>query len=288
MRNPTDLSTASLIREHIDEHPTDEILTTRDLVHYGTRRAVDNAIAWCLKKKILKRVARGCFVKAERQKAVTELEIASKKASSFGRRIIKYAADVARELGILDRPSTGTVFATDGRTSSFVFDGKRIIFKGTSPRKFAIGDSPTGQIIRALCYLGEKAVNSRTIGLATKALTVPQKIEVAKLCRSMPAWLADYFFSWNLLEFVETKMLVNEDAAPYLVRRPKDTITSLRSILPNSSSLLHIPDSAPAPSYTRLQPWESHRFSKKRHRDYCAEVDYPASVESLSGSARSP
>lgn len=287
MPNPSDLSTASLIRDHINNHPVNEILTTRDLVHYGTRRAVDNAIAWCLKMKLLKRVARGCFIKPQRNQPVTELEIAEKKATSFGRKIISYAADVARELGILSRPSTGTIFAINGRSSSFMFNGNRIAFKGTSPRKFALGDSTTGRIIRALCHLGEKAVNARIIGLATRDLTAAKKIEIAKRCSSMPAWLADYFYSWNLLEFVETKMQVNEQPAPYMVSNVHKIIFR-RSVLPDSSSLPQTPDSVRVPSYTLLRPAESHRSSDKQLRDYYEEVDYRASIGSLSGSARSP
>jgi hypothetical protein len=174
------VSTPELIRNHIEEQSPETLITTRAMIGYGTRKAVDCTISALVKKGILKRVARGVFAKRERKSPVTIEEVATVKANSFGRKLIKHAAKVAHMLGISEKSSSNE-FEIDGRSSSFLFGDIRIRFKGTSPRKIALGDSPVGTIVRALCHLGRTKVDSETIAIATKGLTFKQRAEFGNL-----------------------------------------------------------------------------------------------------------
>jgi hypothetical protein len=141
-------------------------------------------------------VTRGVFHKKERMKAVTVLELATVKAESFGRQIITHAANIAGQLGLLPQKEFEHHFATNGRTSSFRFGSIVIHFKGTSPRKMSLGESPAGNVIRALCYLGKERFTEESAEHATRNLSLLDRLEIGRLCASMPAWLSNFFCSW--------------------------------------------------------------------------------------------
>jgi hypothetical protein len=188
------------MREQIQNHPSDKLITTRELLHHGTRKAVDCAVSVLVKEGTIRRVARGVFEKRERIRPVGIIEIAMVKAQSFGRKLITHAADLAERFGFLKDTNAGNRFETDGRSSSFLFGLVRIKFKGTSPRKIALGNSKIGKLVRALCHMGKDRVNEELIGLATRDLNHVERAEIGRLCSSMPSWLSDYFASWTLFE----------------------------------------------------------------------------------------
>src|SRR5262245_29719176 len=89
------MSTLAKIRDYIQQLPRDSLFTSRDLVCFGTRPSVDNAVYNLVKAKEIIRVARGMFHRPERRKPVSVLEAAKAKAQSFGREIITHALDIA-------------------------------------------------------------------------------------------------------------------------------------------------------------------------------------------------
>lgn len=54
-----------------------------------------------------------------------------------------------------------------------------------------------GEIISALWYLGKDHVDRNVIEKIRKLLTVEDFDEVLKHCKSMPAWMADAFYSYQ-------------------------------------------------------------------------------------------
>jgi hypothetical protein len=190
------MATVGLIRKHIEALPVDKLFTSRDLLCYGTRSAVDNTVYELKKSGEIVSVTRGVFKKKQRVKPVTVLELATVKAESFGRQIITHAANIAGQLGLLPQKELEHHFATNGRTSSFKFSSIVIHFKGTSTRKMSLGESPAGSVIRALCYLGKERFTEESAGHATRHLAHSDRLEIGRLCSSMPAWLSNFFCSW--------------------------------------------------------------------------------------------
>ena len=200
------MSTANLIRKHIEDLTPEELFTTRDLLCYGLRSTVDNTLSSMVKAGKITRVARGVFARSERTKPVTVLEVATIKARSFGRQIITHAADIAGRLGLLKRPSSGHYFATDGKTSSFRFGSVIIHFKGTSRRKMFLGDNPPGQAIRTLCHLGKDSLSAHVIAVVAKSLKHSERADIVRLCAFMPSWLYRALYAW----FKSSQRVVNE------------------------------------------------------------------------------
>lgn len=193
-------NTVDRISEFISNSPNEQIITRRMLVLFGTDQAVDNVIYRLVHVTgELVRVSQGQYVKRSRTTPVTLMEVVTCRARAFGREIIQSAREIAFQRGIIDTPAPPNVFHTNGRTSKFRFGKEEILLKGVSPRKMALGDSFVGQTIRALWNLGKDAVNENLIGHATREFSINQRVEMGRLCSSMPGWLGKFFYSWNLL-----------------------------------------------------------------------------------------
>lgn len=203
------------IRKHISELPQDMLFTTRDLLNYGPRSAIDNAIYKLVQNEEIVRIVPGVFKNPLRSKPVEFLELARVKAQSFGRDIITHPVDAAVQVGLLfetDNIGLHVLFATNGRTSKFRFGPFTIHFKGTSSRKMELGDSLLGKAIRALCFMGEKNISEETFNLATDWLCDSDLEEGGGLCALMPAWLSEYFcpFFRMLEKQIRSVLLYNE------------------------------------------------------------------------------
>lgn len=186
------MSTTSYIKRFVASRKPGEIFTTRDLLNYGTRSAVDKAVSRLIKAEYMIRLARGIFIKDTGQSfSFTPFEIAKVKAESFGRRIITHAKDIAHKLKLLQDGNSEITYATDGGSSSFQFGDIKIYFKKTSLKNMKLADTKVGQTIRALNYLGKNLCNKTIIKEILKEFwyTRPLKEEIIRSYAFMPFWL---------------------------------------------------------------------------------------------------
>src|SRR5271155_2175776 len=113
------MGTTSNIISHINRLSKDQIFTTRELLSYGSRTAIDKALGRMVKSERIVRLCRGVFIRDPGLKKPTALEVARAKAHAFGKRIAVYGANIAKELGLVDFFPTEPVFLVSGRSSSF-------------------------------------------------------------------------------------------------------------------------------------------------------------------------
>lgn len=213
------MSAIDKIRRYVSELPPDKLFTTRDFLNFGPRTAIDSAVYELVKTKEIIRVVRGVFKSPHREEPVGLLEVATVKAESFGRKIITYARDAAIDLGLLmeEDPSMEFFLATNGRTSSFRFGRIKIHFRGTSPRRMALGDSRVGQAIRALCYLGQSKVSEGVIEFVAGRLSESELRDAGSLCASMPWWLSSFFCAYFAPFEIRSIVIYGEGSAPRTV-----------------------------------------------------------------------
>jgi hypothetical protein len=188
--------TISCIKRFVSLSGPREIFTTRDLLNYGSRNAVDQAMHRMVKAGYVIRLARGVFVRADdKTECFTAFEIAKVKAESFGRQIITHAKDIAYKLKILPEGNKEITYATDGASSSFAFGDIRIYFKKTSLKNMCLGETRVGQAIRALNYIGKNFCGDSAVRAAIQELwrEQPLKVQLKKSNAFMPSWLVSHF-----------------------------------------------------------------------------------------------
>lgn len=119
------MSAAQEIRLFVKGLAPGQIFTTSQVLHFGTRNAVDLALSRLVKCQILKRLAQGVFVlRSPCSGALSAVDVAFAKASAFGKRIY------------IEQSGSPPLFLTNGASTSFSSVFGRISFKFTGARKF--------------------------------------------------------------------------------------------------------------------------------------------------------
>ena len=171
-------STCELIREHVASLLPQQILSPRDLLSYGSRRAVDSCLHLLFKEKLLTRIARGLYVLVESNLDLISAEqIARAKARAFGRTIEK------------QQESDDCLYFTDGPSSSFQSIKGRIEMCRIAPRKLALCRHKVGlaalQVWRSIA--GGKCQDDQLGAL----LETKERATLLGLSRFLPAWLSN-------------------------------------------------------------------------------------------------
>lgn len=186
--------TTARIRRDIGSRGQDEIFTTRQMLRHGPRGAVDFALYKMVKDGVIKRLARGVFVKAACQLVFEPIEIAKVKAEAFGKRIISQSyRRILQGQPFVDQAESETTFVVEGSSSSFWFGKHRIVFKSSLARKFALADTLAGVVLRALWRKGEDGCKSTMIRSAADLLRGKSRVDVYDLLPLLPAWLHEHF-----------------------------------------------------------------------------------------------
>jgi len=183
------MSCIGAIRAHIHALSEDVIITTRELLEYGYRSTVDQSTSRLVRDAVLRRVARGVFVKFAAPDP-RPMEVARAKAEAFGKTLVTDGREKARELQLVTDDETQIVYQVNGKTSSFRFLGVRIILRGAVPKKSVGAESSVAKTIRALLHLGDR-LQSFHIHRALQNLEPDDLYKMVKSSRWMPHWLSD-------------------------------------------------------------------------------------------------
>ncbi len=184
--------TTSLIRRHIFGLPLGQIFTSRELLSYGRRPAVDQAIARLVRSNVIVRLARGVFVR-DGSPTPSAFEIARAKAEAFGKKLAAHGQTLAFELGLLPEPPPAPTFAVSGSSSSFQLGTTRVRLQKTATRKLLLGDEPAGRVLRALWQLGNKMIDCSRLAMATASLGRTDRLAIRRAAALLPAWLTHHF-----------------------------------------------------------------------------------------------
>jgi len=189
--------TTSFVRRHIFMLPRGQPFTTRDLLRYGSRSAVDQALFRLVKSEVIVRLARGVFVILDAMSRIPSvLDVAKVKAESFGKQIVCHGADAAQVLGLPVSANRLTTYSTNGCSSSFRCGEVVVCFKRVSQRNFLLGDSRAGLLVRALWHLGQAFCNKSLVSEAALSCTRTDREELRQMTGLMPGWISSSF-SWT-------------------------------------------------------------------------------------------
>lgn len=185
------------IRAHIEGLSPTTIFTTRDVLKYGKRGAVDQYLYILVKRGTIRRLARGVFVQDKNVNPSIE-EIAQIKAAAFARRICKNATEVLCKLALfrqtnLTDKSSGKTFAINGRSSSFQSYRGAVIYKGIAQRRLKLCDSKTGEKVYALWHLRDDDHIERAVNFVFRQMNRAERLDLRACSSLMPGWLNDMF-----------------------------------------------------------------------------------------------
>ena len=192
------------IRRFIAHLEDGRIFTTRDVLQFGKRWAVDKALQRLVFAERIRRLTRGVFVKDGwlRPRQFSYFEIAAAKARAFGRKILEAPTAVLNPLSRrFGEPACDKTFYIDGHSSTFKIGNDTITFKHTAARKRQLAKTKAGETARVLWHLGRDLVDAETLKQAAVSFrhSHEDKNVFRKNIRWMPAWLSDLekFRPWD-------------------------------------------------------------------------------------------
>jgi Family of unknown function (DUF6088) len=188
------MCTSTFIKRHILELPKGMIFSTREMLNYGRRSAVDQCLYRLVKTGRIIRLARGLFMtEYSDNMPPSALQVAKEKAKAFGKQILTDAVGAAQSIGLNVVGNTSITYAINGHSSSFKYEGISIHFRGICARKMSLRDDTVGLAIKALWQLGRQYCNQAVVARATNEFKRSERHQFRQSCHIMPEWMTNIF-----------------------------------------------------------------------------------------------
>ena len=188
------MCTSSFIKRHILELPKGMIFSTREMLNYGRRSAVDQCLYRLVKMGRIVRLAWGIFMKDDADIATpTPMSVANEKAKAFGRYLVKETLGATQLRTLTDHRTKTISYAIQGHSSSFKYGAITIQFRGTCARKMLLAEDAVGMAIKTLWRLGVDACDHEALAKATAEFTRQERLQFKRSCHLMPEWITNLF-----------------------------------------------------------------------------------------------
>ncbi|HMX45279.1 MAG TPA: hypothetical protein PLC15_02770 [Candidatus Obscuribacter sp.] len=187
------MSVKAMLREYIGDLPEDQLFCTRDLLGLCSRQSLDVALSDLVKEEFLERLAQGVFRLRKAENApVSPLVVAEVKLKAFGKSMFDLPEErrspVSRKLVSAETESSLVIVGTDGKSSSFRYQGKKIVCLSLGPRKCRLGNGLFGSTLRRLWLLGSGEIPKEQAQPAIDNLLMNQQLW-NKFVKFLPDWL---------------------------------------------------------------------------------------------------
>lgn len=192
------MTTMERIQIHLDSIPAMQPFSLKDVMEFGSRAAVDQALSRMARQNKLMRVARGIYMRTSGNPYVGAVPpdpalVAKAVAARTGDTIQVHGVEAARRMGLSTQVPSWPVFYTSGPSRDVSLGKLKISLRHVARRKLAMSDRPAGIALTALWYLGKEVVDVETVKQLRARLV---KEEFEALCAAkhlMPGWMRDVF-----------------------------------------------------------------------------------------------
>lgn len=181
------------ISEHIAQLPEGTAIGAKELLHFGSRAGVDQALSRLTRRKKLMRVGRGLYVRPIETRfgirAPSAEKVVEGIASARGETIARHGAAAANSLGLTTQVPVRSIYLTSGPSRQLKLGAQRVELKHAPRWQMMKAGHPVGEAVRALAWLGPEHTHE---ALATLRQRLPksQLQEIASARTNFPGWLA--------------------------------------------------------------------------------------------------
>ncbi|MBX9687782.1 MAG: type IV toxin-antitoxin system AbiEi family antitoxin domain-containing protein [Candidatus Obscuribacterales bacterium] len=186
------MSVAARIRKFLVRTEKGQLFTTRQFLGYGSRGAVDQTLYSLVKHGVIMRIARGVFMLAG-SGLPSAFEVAKVKAAAFYKQVFQKDTDLASEFAAQNQDSAEYEIYTNGRSSSFRFLDKTILFIARSPRKLPQPETLSSQVVRTMWELGKAGCTQELIDRSYPKWSSACG-ELEKMASILPDWINRLFY----------------------------------------------------------------------------------------------
>jgi hypothetical protein len=174
------------------------VSTPSRFLDLGSRRAVDLTLHRLVRRKILRRLARGLYEYPRQHPELGTLspdirKVARALAGKDRIRLQPAGAYAANLLGLSEQVPARVVFLTDGASRMVKIGRQLILLRHTTPRNMAAAGRLSGLLIQAFRYLGEKHITPARIEHLKRTAPSRERQRLLKDLRLAPAWMHPFF-----------------------------------------------------------------------------------------------
>ena len=146
--------------EHGNGLPEGTPVVAKELLHLGSRAAVDQALSRLVRRGTLMRAGRGIYVRPIESRFGTRPPVASKVveaiAAQRGESVAPHGAAAANELGLTTQVPVREVYLASGRSRRLKLGAQVVELRHVPAWQLVLPGRPAGAAIRALAWLGPK------------------------------------------------------------------------------------------------------------------------------------
>lgn len=185
---------AETILERTSGLPEGTPIYAKELLHLGSRAAVDQALSRLARRGQLMRAGRGVYVRPIEsrfgRRAPSASSVVEKIAHITGEAIAPHGAAVANKLGLTTQVPVRSVYLTSGRSRQLKLGSQVVELRHAPHWQFALGNQPSGEVLRALAWLGPEKAGAALRTLKRK-LSASELRAIASARSMLPSWLAE-------------------------------------------------------------------------------------------------
>ena len=164
----------------------------------GSRRAVDLALHRFVKRKILRRLARGIYEYPREHPELGTLspdleKVARALAGKHRIRLQPAGAYATNLLGLSEQVPAKVVFLTDGPSRTVKIGRQEIQLRRTTPRNMATAGRMSGLLMQAFRHLGKEHITRERMEHLKRTLPAKERQQLLKDLPLAPGWMHPLF-----------------------------------------------------------------------------------------------
>jgi hypothetical protein len=196
------MSAAKGIKKQIVRYEKGKPFNMRHVFSFGSRKAVDCALARLVEEGTVTRVSRGIYMRPKSSRFVKSVapelgEVVKAVAQRTGERVAISGAEAAQRLKLTTQVPVAPMFYTSGSSRELTINNQRVKLKHVADRKLELAGTPAGMALSALWYLGKEAVNEEVLATIANSLSpaVLNEIQAANI----PEWMSKAISTYQVM-----------------------------------------------------------------------------------------
>jgi hypothetical protein len=185
---------AERILERAAQLPEGTPLCAKELLHLGSRAALDQALSRLARRGQLMRAGRGVYFRPIETRFGVRAPFAEKAVEAIarlrGETVASHGAAAANMLGLTTQVPVRAVYLTSGPSRRLKLGAQVVQLKHAPRWQLVKAGRPAGEAIRALAWLGPAHVQEALTTLK-RTLPEPDLRELAAARAVLPEWLAE-------------------------------------------------------------------------------------------------
>ena len=180
------------VLKYASQMPEGRPLAAKELLHLGSRAAVDQSLSRLVRSGALLRAGRGVYLKpVESQfgtRAPMSMKVVEELAAKRGETIVPHGAVAANALGLTTQVPTREVYLTSGPNRRLKL-GSQVVELRHAPAWQLTLPETAGNVVRALAWMG-RGKTTEAIQKLKSTLPSNELAEIAATRAQLPTWMA--------------------------------------------------------------------------------------------------